>query len=65
MSIDPNPPQMTINLSEISLNYPISDPNYPEELSISPVAVNPTEDPLLINSGNTNTYKETWQTHFC
>ena len=63
MSMDPNPPQMTINPSKISLNYPISDPNYPEELSIPPITVNQTEDPLLTNSGNTNTFKETWQIH--
>ena len=64
MSMNPNPPQMMIDLSEISLNYPISDPNYPEELSIPPITVNLTEDPLLTNSGNPNAYKETWQTHF-
>ena len=65
MSMDPNPPQMMINPSKISLNYLVSNPSYPEELSIPPITVNPTKDPLLANSGNTNTFKETWQTHFC
>ena len=44
-------------------NYPISNPNYPEELSIPLITVNLMEDPLLTNSGNTNTFKETWQIH--
>ena len=65
MSMELIPWQMMINLSEISSNYPISDPNYPEELSIPSITVNLTEGPLLTNSGNTNTFKEPWQTHFC
>jgi hypothetical protein len=60
------PPQMTINPSEISVNYLnnntnlISNPNYPEVIFIPPIIVNLTEDPLPTDLENTATYRQTW-----
>jgi hypothetical protein len=60
------PPQMTINPSEISVNYLnnntnlISNPNYPEVIFIPLIIVNLTEDPLPTDLENTATYRQTW-----
>ena len=70
MNMDPIPQQMTINLSEISVNYPsnetdpISNPNYLEGFFIPPITVNPMEDLSLIDLENTATHRQTWQIHF-
>jgi hypothetical protein len=70
MNMDQIPPQMTINPSEISVNYPTyginptSDPNYPEDIFIPPLTANPTEDLLQIDPDNTENHRQTWQTHF-
>jgi hypothetical protein len=70
MNMDPIPPQMTINLSKISVNYlnnetnPISNPNYLDKIFIALTIVNPTDDPLPTDLENTATNRETWQTHF-